>query len=217
MMNEKELLEWYLAAGVDAICGDVPGCLQQKAPPRERPTAVGETASRPAITDLAQMSLKACKNAREVCEAAATLEELRYADLLVHVIDATDPQRQAHIAVVEKLIGALAGEGVPVISCYNKADLEVETLPHGELTIAVSAKTGAGLSDLLALMEQALQRGQHRAKFLLPYAMAGQLELLHRQAQVLACEYTERGIAVEAVCDEILYGKLQAYLIESEG
>lgn len=39
MMNEKELLEWYLAAGVDAICGDVPGCLQQKAPPRERPTA----------------------------------------------------------------------------------------------------------------------------------------------------------------------------------
>lgn len=147
----------------------------------------------------------------------ATLEELRYADLLVHVIDATDPQRQAHIAVVEKLIGALAGEGVPVISCYNKADLEVETLPHGELTIAVSAKTGAGLSDLLALMEQALQRGQHRAKFLLPYAMAGQLELLHRQAQVLECEYTERGIAVEAVCDEILYGKLQAYLIESEG
>lgn len=76
MMNEKELLEWYLAAGVDAICGDVPGCLQQKAPLRERPTAVGETASRPAITDLAQMSLKACKNAREVCEAAATLEEL---------------------------------------------------------------------------------------------------------------------------------------------
>ena len=66
MMNEKELLEWYLAAGVDAICGDVPGCLQQKAPLRERPTAVGETASRPAITDLAQMSLKACKNAREV-------------------------------------------------------------------------------------------------------------------------------------------------------
>ena len=58
MMNEKELLEWYLAAGVDAICGDVPGCLQQKAPPRERPTAVGETASRPAITDLAQMSLR---------------------------------------------------------------------------------------------------------------------------------------------------------------
>lgn len=89
----------------------------------------------------------------------ATLEELRYADLLVHVIDATDPQRQAHIAVVEKLIGALAGEGVPVISCHNKADLEIETLPHGELTIAVSAKTGAGLSDLLALMEQALQRG----------------------------------------------------------
>ena len=79
MMNEKELLEWYLAAGVDAICGDVPGCLQQKAPLRERPTAVGETASRPAITDLAQMSLKACKNAREVCEAAATLEELRAA------------------------------------------------------------------------------------------------------------------------------------------
>ncbi len=82
MMNEKELLEWYLAAGVDVICGDVPGCLRQNvSPPKAAlPTAIAEeNVARPAITDLAQMSLKACKNARDICEASATLEELRAA------------------------------------------------------------------------------------------------------------------------------------------
>lgn len=78
MMNEKELLEWYLAAGVDAICGDVPGCVQQKPQPPVS-AAAADASARPAITDLAQMSLKACKNARDICEAASTLDELRAA------------------------------------------------------------------------------------------------------------------------------------------
>ena len=77
MMNERELLEWYLAAGVDAICGDMPGCLLPEKPAAA--VAENDVRQRPAITDLAQMSLKACKNARDICEAATTLEELRAA------------------------------------------------------------------------------------------------------------------------------------------
>ena len=142
----------------------------------------------------------------------ATLEELRYADLLVHVVDASDPEREAHIAVVQQLIGQLAKEQTPVLLCYNKCDLAQEDdLPRGQDSLCVSAKTGQGLPELLAAIENKLSRGLHHTVFLLPYAMAGQVEQLHSQARVLRCDYTAQGIEIETVCDDILYGRLRAY------
>ena len=143
----------------------------------------------------------------------ATLEELEYADLLIHVIDSADPEREAHIAVVDKLIAQLAKPGIPVIECYNKADLvEEDDIPRGENRIAVSARDGSGLEDLLKLVEQNLERGLHHALFLLPYTMGGMVETLHDQARVLNTEYTPEGIQVEAICDEAIYGKLREYV-----
>ena len=143
----------------------------------------------------------------------ATLEELEYADLLIHVIDSADPEREAHIAVVDKLIAQLAKPGIPVIECYNKADLvEEDDIPRGENRIAVSARDGSGLEDLLKLVEQNLERGLHHAVFLLPYTMGGMVETLHDQARVLNTEYTPEGIQVEAICDEAIYGKLREYV-----
>ena len=73
----------------------------------------------------------------------ATLEELEYADLLIHVIDSADPERDAHIAVVDKLISQLAKPGTPVLRCYNKADLvSREDIPTGEGNVTVSAARG---------------------------------------------------------------------------
>ena len=142
----------------------------------------------------------------------ATLEELEYADLLIHVIDAADPEREAHIAVVDKLIAQLAKPDVPVLRCYNKADLvTAEELPVGERNLSLSAKTGRGVEELKAALERELTKDLHRAVFLLPYPMAGQVDALHSKAQVLRCEYTDRGIEVEAVCDDILYGRLRVY------
>ena len=74
MMNEKELLEWYITAGVDSICDDVPGCL--KVVENIKTTTVS---LRPATTDLAQMSNTACKNAHDICERVQNLEELKAA------------------------------------------------------------------------------------------------------------------------------------------
>ena len=143
----------------------------------------------------------------------ATLEELEYADLLLHVIDASDENREAHIEVVDKLIGQLAKSGTPVLRCYNKADLtDRENIPTGEDVVALSAATGEGVDRLLAAIEKALDRGRHRVCLLLPYAMGGQVETLHDNAQVLSLEYTAEGIAVEAVLDEIYYGRLKAYV-----
>lgn len=144
----------------------------------------------------------------------ATLEELEYADLLIHVIDAADPHREEHIAVVERLIAQLAKPDVPVISCYNKADLvERAELMVGARVVSISAKTGDGVQDLLAMVERELLDTLHHATFLLPYSMAGRIDLLHSQAQVLRCEYKNDGIEIEAVCDEQIYGRLKEYEI----
>lgn len=143
----------------------------------------------------------------------ATLEELEYADLLLHVIDVSDPEREDHIQVVDRLIAQLAKPGIPVIEAYNKADLvEEDDIPRGENRIAISARNGDNLPQLLQLIEKNLDKGLHHATFLLPYAMGGMVETLHSQAKVLKTEYTETGILVEAICDEALYGKLREYL-----
>jgi GTP-binding protein HflX len=142
----------------------------------------------------------------------ATLEELEYADLLIHVIDSGDPNRDDHIEVVNKLIAQLAKPGVPVIEAYNKADTVADDdIPRGENRIAISARTGAGLPDLLALLEQNLGKSLHHTKFHLPYTMAGQIDRLHQEAQVVNVEYTEDGIVVEAICDDTVYGRLREY------
>lgn len=145
----------------------------------------------------------------------ATLEELQYADLLLQVIDASDPNMEAHIAVTDKLIGELAGENVPVVYCYNKTDLiDPALLPNVGNSVMISAKTGSGIPELLKMIEKTLNRGLHHVSFLLPYAMAGQVDTLHSQAKVLRCEYTADGIEIEVICDEICRGRLHPYEIE---
>ena len=143
----------------------------------------------------------------------ATLEELEYADLLLHVIDSADPDRQEHIAVVDSLIGKLAKPGTPVLRCFNKADLvSREDIPIGEDVVSMSAGTGEGMEDLLKAIENALGHSRHHVEVTLPYSMGGMVETLHSSAQVKNVDYTGDGIVVEAVLDPILYGKLKEYV-----
>jgi len=143
----------------------------------------------------------------------ATLEELEYADLLLHVIDASDENRQEHIAVVDRLILQLAKPGTPVLQCYNKADLVLpEDIPVGEDTVAVSAAKGQGMDQLLKAIEKMLGRSRHHIVVTLPYSMGGMVETLHNHAQVKRVEYTGEGIEVETVVDPILYGRLKEYI-----
>ena len=143
----------------------------------------------------------------------ATLEELEYADLLLHVIDAADPDREAHIQVVDSLIAKLAKPGTPVLQLYNKADLvESVDIPIGEDVVAISAKKGTGTDKLLSAIEKALGHSRHHIEVLIPYSMGGTLDTLHNNAQVLSVDYTEKGILVNAVVDPILYGRLKDYI-----
>ena len=143
----------------------------------------------------------------------ATLEELEYADLLIHVIDSADPNREEHIAVVDKLITQLAKPGTPVLQCYNKADLvSREQIPTGENIVAVSAAKGYGMDAFLSAVEKALGHSRHHVRLVVPYANGGLIDTLHSGAQVLQVEYTGEGIQVEAILDPILYGRLKDYI-----
>lgn len=145
----------------------------------------------------------------------ATLEELEYADLLIHVIDASDPDREEHIAVVDKLIGKLAKEDTPVIQCYNKADLLPATdVPVGKNKVRLSAKEGFGMEELLSLIEENLARGQHQVKLLIPYSKGGLLDRLHKEGTVQSVDYAPEGIVTEAICGPVLFGQLRDYIVE---
>ena len=143
----------------------------------------------------------------------ATLEELEYADLLLHVIDSADPNRQEHMDVVDRLIAKLAKAGTPVLRCFNKADLvEATDIPVGEDVVAMSAAKGSGMDDLLAAIERALGHSRHHVLLTLPYSMGGTVDTLHSSAKVNSVDYTGEGILVDAVLDEILYGRLRDYV-----
>jgi len=143
----------------------------------------------------------------------ATLEELECADLLLHVIDSSDPNRLEHIQVVDSLISKLAKPGTKVLQCYNKADLaEPEDIPIGEDIVKISAANGDGMDELLKAIERALGHSRHHIQVILPYSMGGMVDTLHSGAQVLNVDYTGEGIVVETIVDPILYGKLKGYI-----
>lgn len=145
----------------------------------------------------------------------ATLEELEYADVLLHVIDASDPDRQEHIQVVERLITKLARPGAQVLQVYNKADLVPATdIPVGQDVVKISAKLGLGMEELLKAIERLVAPSRHPVVLLLPYAQGGLVDTLHKNTTVRRVDYTGDGIEVEAVLDDILYGRLRPYVVK---
>ena len=144
----------------------------------------------------------------------ATLEELAYADLILHVIDASNPEWRDQVEVVERLIAQLGAEATPRIDVFNKSDVYVGDIrPHGEDIVSISAKTGEGLDELLAKIGKRLDTGFYRVTLALPYDKGGILEALYRDAKVESVEY-DATINVVAVCSEKTVGQVKDYIID---
>ena len=138
----------------------------------------------------------------------ATLEELTFADLLLHVIDASDPNWREQADVVDKLVVELGAAGTPRLEVFNKCDkLDGDILPHGEDIVSISARTGAGVDRLLAAIENRLGERVRRVTIHIPYDKGGVLDLLYQQARVERVDYAAT-IEVEALCPEKLLGRL---------
>ena len=138
----------------------------------------------------------------------ATLEELGYADLLLHVIDASNPEWRDQTAVVEDLIRELGAEQTPRLDVFNKCDRYLGDIrPHGEDIVSISARTGEGVPELLAAIGRRLDNGARRVIIHLPYDQGGLLDKLYQQAKVESVEYGET-IDVAAVCTPKVIGQL---------
>ena len=146
----------------------------------------------------------------------ATLEELKYADLLLHVIDASNEEWRTQADVVEKLIRELGAEQTPRIDVFNKCDcLQADILPHGDRIVSISAKTGEGLDKLVEAIGKELDEGSKQVLLSLPYDKGGVLDMLYREAKVDSVEYGET-ILVQTTCTPKVLGQVNAYVMEQK-
>ena len=148
----------------------------------------------------------------------ATLEELTYSDILLHVVDVSDENRQEHMKTVYETLKTLHCETTPVITVYNKIDKEVE-LPLPIDTIArdrvcVSAKTQQGLDHMLERIEALLKSFRKSMVVILPYTEGSLLHKIHGRCEIVAQEHRAEGIFLEIYADEQMQKRLQQYVIE---
>lgn len=143
----------------------------------------------------------------------ATLEELKYADVLLHVMDASDPLCEEKAMVVRRLISQLGAEQTPVIEVLNKADLcpPLEQ-PRGGGRVLISAKEGRGLDELKQEIERVLSAGKKRVVLNIPYSSSGIIEELYSDCKVLRLEYRDEYIEAEIICTPKLYGRLRKFV-----
>ena len=152
----------------------------------------------------------------------ATLEEVVYADLLVHVIDASNPDWRDQRDVVLKVLDEIGAGDKPVIQAFNQTDLlsSDETVYLGREGVAISAKTGEGLDLLLEEICKALGDTAVEKKMLLPYANGAQLSRLHDMARKIEQEYGALGVSVTVTLDAKDWEKIAKeyvpFLVEEE-
>ncbi len=141
----------------------------------------------------------------------ATLEELEYADLLLHVIDVSNPEWEEQARIVDDLIRELGADDIPCIRVYNKCDVAFGFQRKEEDAVSLSARTGEGVADLLAAIDKKLDKGTKRVTLHLPYDKAGALDALYREAKVESVEYGAT-VDVVAVCTPRIIGQLHQFI-----
>ena len=142
----------------------------------------------------------------------STLEEAKYADYIIHVVDSSNPQAEKQMHIVYETLRELGAVGKPVITLFNKQD-KTETEQIRDLkadhTLKISAKTGEGLEEFKELLGELLSEGMVYEERVFPYQEAGKIQLIRERGQLLSEEYTEAGIAVTARVPKEIY----AYVI----
>ncbi len=147
----------------------------------------------------------------------STLDEASYADVLMIVVDVSDPEYRAQLDVTEKLLEELGASGKPTLYVLNKCDLGAASMPtigvpaEHSWTVAVSARTGQGIDRLTELLQAVLHAGKRRVVFHIPNGEAGALNTLYQNATVEDVDYGADGITVTAVVDQKVHGMLKRF------
>lgn len=159
------------------------------------------------ISDLPHSLVKAFRS---------TLEEVREADLLLHVIDYSDESYREHIKVTEDTLRELGAERIPMLYIFNKADLcgmgEFATI-QGKDKLFMSAKSQNGIGALLAMITDMLSGGYRECMLIIPYGRGDIVSYLNDNAVVHEMEYREDGVAVRAQISLADAGRFGAYIV----
>lgn len=142
----------------------------------------------------------------------ATLEELVWADLLVHVVDVSNPDRFRQIEVVEDMINTLGVSKKPRITVYNKCDRLCEIMPRDKDTVCVSALCGRGLEALKQKIAESLEDDSERIRVKIPYDRAGLIENLHSESRLYSLEYGDDGIVADVLIKKSRRGALEEFI-----
>lgn len=148
----------------------------------------------------------------------STLEEAALSDILLHIVDASDPEYPDEMKVTEELLAELGAGGKPMLIVYNKCDREADGIPAPALApnglnraVCVSALTGQGVDEMVAMLEAIVREGKVRVTFRFPNSEAGALSSLYRMAAVESVDYGDEYITAVAVADAKTRGVLAAY------
>ena len=146
----------------------------------------------------------------------STLDEVKYADVLMIVSDITDPEVREHIEVTEGIISELSAESKPRIYVYNKADKQDETyytVPQDN-TVVISAKEGRGIDTLLETIEKVIHDGKTEYELLIPYNEQSKVSLLYDNYTVISVDYVDDGISVKAILGADERGMFAKYIVD---
>lgn len=142
----------------------------------------------------------------------STLEEAKYADIIIHVVDVSNPRMDEQMYVVYDTLRQMGAEGKPVITLFNKQDRLEKEESHkdfqADYSIATSAKTGQGLDELKVALLEIIRRDQIYVERLYPFADAGKIQMIRSKGQLLSEEYLPEGIQIKAYVPQDVYGKL---------
>lgn len=147
----------------------------------------------------------------------STLDEVRYADAILVVIDASDPEAPAQVQVTKNLIAELDASDKPMLFVYNKCDLGIAVHPATDSgqNVFLSAATGEGVDELVRRLEALAVDGKRPCEFFFPSDKLGLVAALYAGANVTSVEYGDDGAHVLAVCDRKTAGQLGEYLVRS--
>ncbi|MBE6710469.1 MAG: GTPase HflX [Ruminococcaceae bacterium] len=154
----------------------------------------------------------------------STLDEAVYSDILLIVIDSSDPEFIAQTQVTSELLEELGAAGKPTIYVFNKCDIcadrdaliHMKSLAAGTNTdvVFISAVTGAGCDTLVSTIERIASNGKHRVTLKIPPSDGAVTGLLYKDADDVEMDYQEDGILVRCVVDDKLYAKIKKYIVE---
>ena len=142
----------------------------------------------------------------------STLEEAKYADIIFHVVDASNPQRDKQMHIVYETLDNLEVKDKKIVTLFNKQDLRTDEEPlqdfRADKTLYISAAKNEGLEEIKVLLEDMLREDKIYIERVIPYKDAGVIQLIRKQGELLSEEYVAEGIAIKAYVPMAVYGKL---------